>query len=236
MPTSTVSRNTRIKIQIDSPGLAQENMSCDESLFFSGEENQTKQISLRFYSWKNPAISFGYRQKIEQLIDSSKAQKLNIELIKRITGGGMVLHQPGELTYALVIPLSFLNQSLIGSYKYLSEIIIKALEKIGVSASLASRRGILRSNDNLCFARPVKYEILSGQKKLVGSAQKRGKFVLLQHGSIALAPRLEVFSRLLDCSVIDQGQTNILECGGRSLEYTELAERIGAEFKATLAY
>jgi lipoate-protein ligase A len=204
-------------------------MSRDEAFFLAAENNSFGQILLRFYSWQKPAISFGYRQKIEELVDIKKAAALGIELISRITGGGMVCHQPGELTYCLVAPLDVFPGSTLSACRQISEIIISGLQKVGVSAVLASRQGIDRADDDLCFARPTKYEVLANGKKLVGSAQKRGRQVLMQHGSIALEKMLPVFAELLNIeNEIDQ--ISIEEILKRKVNYREVAKVIGEEF------
>lgn len=206
-------------------------MSRDEDLFLKNEKSKRQKIILRFYSWKKPAISFGYRQDINKLIDVKKAKELGIELVKRITGGGMVFHQPGELTYCLIAPLNLFSGGIISSYKDISELIIKGLSKIGIQSLLASRAGIVRAVNNICFIRPTKYEILVNDKKLVGSAQKRGRFSLLQHGSIALNHRLELFDRLLDCRELDKQQISVAQILDRNINYKYLAKVLSEEFK-----
>lgn len=204
-------------------------MSRDEELFLLAESNLLRELRIVFYSWQKPAISFGYRQKIEQLVDIQKAKALGVELVSRITGGGMVCHQPGELTYCLIAPLDVFPGGTISACRQISEIIISGLKNIGIPAVLASRTGVDRADDNLCFARPTKYEILAKDKKLVGSAQKRGRQVLLQHGSIALEKTLPVFHELLNINEsIDQ--ISIEEILGRKINYCEVAKVMGEEF------
>jgi len=236
--------------EIDPPQTAHTNMQKDEALFAAQEAARQPQIHLRFYSWLNPAVSFGYAQKPEKLLDLNKAEKLGVETVKRITGGGMVFHQPGELTYAFTAPLSALPEGIIPSCNFISEIFIRALQKIGVKAELAVRAGFdgayLR---DICFALPAKYEVVCNGKKLLGSAQKRGRRVLLQHGSLALEPPLPVFAELADLTKLNQ--TNIRENMHNDMHYNmynsmhnnmyenmhnytykELAAIIGAEFSA----
>jgi len=199
-----------IDLELDPPQNARANMQKDAALFTAQETARQPETHLRFYSWAGPAVSFGYAQKPEKLLNLTKARKLGVETIVRITGGGMVFHQPGELTYALVAPLSALPKGIIPSCNFISEIFIRALQKIGVKAELAARAGFngdyLR---DICFARPAKYEVVCNGKKLLGSAQKRGRRVLLQHGSLALEPPLPVFAELADVTKLNQ--TNIQE-------------------------
>jgi lipoate-protein ligase A len=223
-----------IELEIDAPQNAAANMQKDAALFTAHEARAAQNIHLRFYSWLRPAVTFGYAQKPEKLIDLKKAAALGVETALRITGGGLVLHQPNELTYSFIAPLVVLPDGIIPSCNFISEIFISALRKIGIVAELAARAELTQSLTNrqerdICFARPVKYEVVCGGKKLLGSAQKRGKYSLLQQGSLPLAPPLAVFAELIDLTKLRQ--TNIQECAGRGYKYTELAEIIGREFE-----
>ncbi|MDR1453950.1 MAG: hypothetical protein LBJ25_08275 [Candidatus Margulisbacteria bacterium] len=232
-----------IELEIDAPQSAAANMQKDAVLFAAQEARAVKNIHLRFYSWDRPAITFGYAQRPEKLLDLPQAGRLGVETASRITGGGLVLHQPNELTYSLVAPLAALPDGILPSCNFISEIFIKALRKIGAAAALAaravgdckpvreqSRTAVFTGEYDraVCFARPVKYEVVCGGKKLLGSAQKRGRHSLLQQGALALDPPLPVFAELIDMSKLNQ--TNLKECAGRAYKYTELAEIIGQEF------
>ncbi|MDR1114488.1 MAG: hypothetical protein LBL50_05300 [Candidatus Margulisbacteria bacterium] len=219
-----------IELEIDSPQNAAANMQKDAALFDAHEARASRNIHLRFYSWIKPAVTFGYAQKPEKIIDLKKTEELGVETAKRITGGGLVLHQPNELTYSLVAPLAALPRGIMPSCNFISEVFIRALQKIGVQAELAARAGFDGEYArDICFARPTKYEVVCGGQKLLGSAQKQGRHSLLQHGSLALEPPLAVFAEFMDMSKLNQ--TNLQECAGREYQYTELAEISGEEFK-----
>ena len=233
-----------IELEIDFPQNAAVNMQKDAALFAVHEARAARNIHLRFYSWTKPAITFGYAQRPEKLVDLKKTKELGMETARRITGGGLVFHQPNELTYCLAAPLAALPDGIIPSCNFISEIFIRALRGIGVNAELAARDKLPEGDERLaaragfdgryereiCFARPAKYEVVCGGRKLLGSAQKRGRHSLLQHGSLALEPPLPVFAELLEPRRLNQ--TNLQECAGRKYKYTELAEIIGEEFKA----
>ena len=74
------------------------NMAVDDYLFRSlGEEPQT---TVRFYSWLKPTASLGYSQKVERVLDLEYCKQNGIDVVRRITGGKMVLHFR-ELTYSV---------------------------------------------------------------------------------------------------------------------------------------
>jgi len=77
-----------------------QNMATDEYLF---ELCRGEGISaaLRFYEWKPPAVSLGYSQPFH-LLDLEKCRERGIDVVRRMTGGGAILHCE-ELTYCFVI-------------------------------------------------------------------------------------------------------------------------------------
>ena len=62
------------------------------------------QAFLRFYRWKPYCISLGFNQLLES-IDSERAKKDNIDIVRRPTGGRAILHAE-ELTYSVVYPVN----------------------------------------------------------------------------------------------------------------------------------
>jgi lipoate-protein ligase A len=78
------------------------------------------------------------------------------------------------------------SKGLLDSYKKISAAFHLAFRKIGVSAESKSQRekGRVLAGSPLCFQSSSYGEILIGNKKVVGSAQKRWDDGLLQQGSI----------------------------------------------------
>ncbi len=150
--------------------------------------------TLRFYTWSPVAISLGYHQSSFpnhwQRITWNGAP---VELVRRPTGGRAVLHQ-GDLTYAVVT--SGLNGSRIQVYQQLCEFLIQGWRRLGVELQYGvAGRGYIH-NPN-CFGTATGADlVLSDGSKLIGSAQlKRGQ-VILQHGSMRLAPDKELFEQV----------------------------------------
>jgi len=228
--------NKTWQFRVDAPQTGIENLTLDHRLFQNHEFGPEESGSiLRFYSWVTPTISFGYSQAIEDLVDSQKAKQLGIECVKRITGGGMVFHQPGELTYCLIMNLDdpLLPRGLMSSFNFISEIIIRALNNIGVKSYLASKKGVSLFQEAVCFSRPTRYEILANNKKLVGSAQKRGKRTLMQHGSIAIDQRLTLFDQLINIKSLKLSQIAINDLVEHPLSWQEVAKPLLNAFKET---
>jgi len=172
----------------DIPLSASENMRKDLDIFNSYEKGEKEYPSLRIYSWKNKAISLGYSQKTEEEIDIQKASAHGLEIVKRPTGGGIVFHDVGEITYSIFAKLDdpVFPRGLISSYKKISSALVSALNVVGIPVVISEKRHVFKKGENyqLCFSYPSEYEILYDGKKIVGSAQKRGRRAFMQQGSI----------------------------------------------------
>ena len=108
------------------------NMALDEALF-EAMPRIGKPV-LRFYGWTEPAASFGYFQKFE---DVERAMLLR-PLVRRPTGGGIVPHD-ADWTYSLVFPTShdWYSLTAIESYRRVHEWIQAAFAKLNTETQLA---------------------------------------------------------------------------------------------------
>ena len=161
------------------------NMAIDEFLFQSlGEEPKTY---LRFYRWERPTVSLGYSQNISEVVDVKSCQNQGIDIVRRMTGGKLVLHHK-EVTYSLCSSDSeTFTSTLLDSYKLISQALMRGLEKMGLKPCLADAPPDSYVRGNLpCFSYPARNEIEMNGKKIVGSAQKRAGSKFIQHGSIPL--------------------------------------------------
>src|SRR5512135_2244055 len=91
---------TETWLLLDSPADgAAWNMALDEALLRTAA-NRHRPL-LRFYSWRQPAVSIGYFQKFPAHLAGK------YELVRRPTGGGLVYHGDGvDTTYTIVAPPS----------------------------------------------------------------------------------------------------------------------------------
>jgi lipoate-protein ligase A len=222
---------------ITSPGLSgAANMEYDRRLFRDCEAGLIP-ATLRIYSWRPSCITLGYAQKIVKQIDVARAESLGYDVVQRPTGGGIVFHNEAEVTYSLVVPFAdpLLPKDLIASYKIISEAVVVGLQKLGVSAEVKMTRDSRQATrDNLCFSYPTEYEIVADGRKLVGSAQKRGKNAMLQQGSVFVRrPAAAVFS-VLKKPFLEPRAVSLEELMGRQESFEELKEALVAGFRARL--
>ena len=156
-------------------------MSVDEALLELAREQPP---TLRLYTWTQPSLSLGYRQRGGDWLE--RCRLAGVEPVRRVTGGGAVLHA-GDLTYAVVAPhgADGVPAGLDGSYLRIRELLLEALQSLELDAvPAAGTAGAERQP--ACFAGSTGHEIELSGRKLVGSAQRRVSWGFLQHGSIRL--------------------------------------------------
>ncbi|BBG65889.1 lopoate-protein ligase A [Hydrogenimonas sp.] len=177
-------------------GSAHWNMAVDEALLDRFGEDDTP--ILRLYRWE-PSLSFGRFSKPLGSIDLALAGKSGVSCVRRITGGGILVHG-GDLSYSIILPSSFAKKRGIkGSYRFLCRFLIRLYEKLGLSAGFVAesqkeekkpsqllRTGLFTRGSNICLAGNEEYDILIDGRKMGGNAQRHTKRAMLQHGSIPL--------------------------------------------------
>ena len=131
---------------------------------------------LRLYTWRQPAISYGYFQKYPAHLAGQ------YEIVRRPTGGGLVYHV-NDTTYTIVIPLCHLLYRLSTHDAY------RAIHR-AVATALTTQTELLRQakaphGQYECFQNPVAGDVVAGNQKLAGGAQRRGRGGVLHQGSIA---------------------------------------------------
>ena len=166
-------------------------MALDEALL----RNALRPV-LRFYRWRAPAASFGYFSRFEEVRNLSDER----ELVRRWTGGGIVMHGQ-DLTYSFVVPAAHSLYERGGReiYSSLHRAITGALAHSGVKATLATSTA--RRVSDACFANPVYADVLIGGRKVAGAAQRRTRGGLLQQGSIQLNRLAQDFARDLSVAI-----------------------------------
>ena len=182
--TSTAAHKTWLLLN-SGPGDPACNMALDEVLLAAIE--QLGHPLLRFYGWARPAATFGYAQRWAHVIALTTLRPL----IRRPTGGGLVLHD-GDWTYSVVLPPNHDWSRLRAreSYRRVHDWVRESLADMGLAATLApqARPGV----PGACFAGAEELDVLYADGKIAGAAQRRNRQGLLIQGSVRPPdPRLD---------------------------------------------
>jgi len=169
------------------------NMAFDEWLFARAYK-EAGAVYLRLYSWYPGGITFGRNQRKELALELTKIGSTPV--IRRITGGRAIYHDPSEITYSIVANTETLYNSVFGgtwheSFDKIAEALTIFLKKLGITSEYIRRSSPVSNRFDFfhkapCFASVARHEIVTGKKKIVASAQRRVGTTFLQHGSIKL--------------------------------------------------
>jgi lipoate-protein ligase A len=172
------------------PQDAYTNMAVDEALL-EGQIGSGSPPTVRFYSWRPPAISLGCTQEIET-IDLESCRISGIGVVRRITGGRAILHED-DFTYSITAREDnpIVQGTLMNTYRKISQALLAGLQQLGVQAAFAPgdrnpEAGAAFGGAAACFAASSQYELTTGGKKIIGSAQRRKQGAVLQQGSLPL--------------------------------------------------
>ena len=179
---------------------------------------------LRVYRWARPAVSFGYFERWEPILEAHPAR----DAVRRWTGGGVVLHGE-DFTYSLLVPRCGDAAGLGpgGSYGVIHGALCAALGDVGIGAGRAGVPG--EKISQACFENPVLHDVLVGARKVAGAAQRRTRLGLIHQGSIQ---GLDLPSGFGGAFAARLGEV----VRARSFDVMPAAERLAAEKYGTRAW
>lgn len=161
------------------------NMAADETLLAAAARGVA---SLRFYDWTEATLSLGYFQP--ERLRHEDEQLGRLSFVRRPSGGDTLVHHH-ELTYALALPAGPPWQTnLCRGSAWLCKmhtILAAALADLGVSVRLHQPSGEEPLPGPLCFRHFAAGDLQIGAAKVAGSAQRRQRGALMQHGALLLA-------------------------------------------------
>jgi lipoate-protein ligase A len=179
-------------------------MAEDAARFAALESGQAPPVaSVRWFRWDRPTLSLG-RGQDPATLDLDRCAEDGVPVVVRPTGGRAVFHAD-EWTYAALVPLAhpLLGGSLRASCRALVAWVAGSLEDAfgvvgdaeGAPSTGPATPGAL--DRAACFGKSFGYELSVGRRKLMGSAQRRGRVALLQQGSLLVGPGQERLARYL---------------------------------------
>ncbi len=155
-------------------------MAADEVLLDSAAHEVA---SLRFYGWSEATVSLGYFQHHEQRREHP--QLLGLPWVRRPSGGATLVHHH-ELTYCLALPIR--SRGLTGEpWLRMHQVIARALATFGVRAHPHVPTESDPFAGLLCFEHFTAGDLILDSAKITGSAQRKQRGAVMQHGGILLA-------------------------------------------------
>lgn len=156
------------------------NLSIEESIFrlFNGSG-----YDFTLWLWhNNPSVIIGYSQDVKHEVDLEYCRIANIEIVRRLSGGGAVYHDMGVVNISLIVNVEKHREFMDVEYTYrvVSKPIVKLLRDLNVDAVFKAPNGVF-IND----------------LKIAGFAQYRSQNTLLVHSSVLFSANLDNLYRSL---------------------------------------
>ncbi|MBP7478067.1 MAG: hypothetical protein KA797_06050 [Chitinophagales bacterium] len=130
-----------------------------------------------FFSYVNePCLVLGKNQHAYNEVHWSIIQNRQLKIARRISGGGTVYHDQGNLNFCFI---SSLSRNKINHYTHSTGLIAEALVAMGIPCSMNERNAIVLENGN----------------KITGSAQFTSRTSILSHGTILYKADLDALQK-----------------------------------------
>ena len=153
------------------------NLALEQTLF----ESLTPHSPGYFLLWHNgPSIIVGRHQNTVQELNEALVQRYGLAVVRRLTGGGAVYHDAGNLNFSFLQPCTGAEQGRALDFAPFLNPIVAALASLGVQAEFSSRN-----------------DLTVGARKVSGSAQLRRPQGILHHGTLLVDLDLDMLGAVL---------------------------------------
>ncbi|MGW7831325.1 lipoate--protein ligase [Staphylococcus xylosus] len=151
------------------------NNITDPTLNLAMEEyvlkNMPKDDSYFLFYINRPSIIIGKNQNTIEEVNQSYIDEQGIDVVRRISGGGAVYHDTGNLNFSFVTDD---DGNSFHNFQKFTEPIVEALKSLGVDAKLSGRN-----------------DIQVGEAKISGNAMVKVKDRMFSHGTLMLNSELD---------------------------------------------
>ncbi len=186
------------------------NLAAEEYIFNNLDKNQDYLLL-----WQNcNAVIIGRHQTTIEEINREYVQAHDVQVVRRLSGGGAVYHDLGNLNYTLIIN----TQTSLYDFKVLSIPVVQALQRLGVKAEFTGRNDL----------------VIDG-KKISGAAQMIKQGRLLHHGTLLFHSDLDMLEKVLSVKLDKIESKGIKSVRSRVTNICDTAPQLTIEsFKSEL--
>lgn len=173
------------------------NMALDQALLSDLKEERDSILHL--YEWEGDSATYGHFIEPEKFLNIEGVRTKGLDLAKRPTGGGIIFHL-SDLAFSVLVPSSdpSFSQNPLDNYAFVNNRVREAIGKmIQLPTELLPEESTPLDTHckNFCMAKPTKYDVMIGGKKVGGAAQRKTRDGYLHQGSITIGLLSEEYLR-----------------------------------------
>lgn len=174
----------------------------------------------------HPAVFVGVHQNTWTEVNVEYCRANNIQIVRRMNGGGAVYHEMGSFCFSAFFPREMFAQTDQEIYQLFAEPVIRTCADYGLAAAFGGRN-----------------DILIGNRKIYGSAQFSWYSAFVQSGTFLVNMNFEAMERSLtphtlkfagkSASTISERVTSLSREVGQVIDPQEVMQRFAAHFSTT---
>jgi len=148
------------------------NLALEEHLL----RNVAVDVPLLLLYVNAPSVIIGRNQNVVEEVDPFFVREQGIQVVRRLSGGGAVYHDLGNLNFSFIVP----GQRDLHNYARFLEPVIGVLRELGLQAELRDKSAIFANG-----------------KKVSGNAQFSARQRMLSHGTLLFRSNLDHLRRAI---------------------------------------
>ena len=177
--------------------------------------------TIRF--WQNPpSVIIGQFLNPKNVVNLAACEELGIMVIRRVSGGGAVYHDYGNINYSIFVKKESLETHLRAavedvekSYTIFCRGVIEGLKMLGIDSY------------------SIKGNIMIQGKKVSGSAQHRLYDAILHHGTLMVNVNMEMLGQVLGISNPKESLINLCEALPNKISLDKIRKALKNGFEKT---
>jgi lipoate-protein ligase A len=214
-------------------------MAVDEAIL-DGVIKERSPETIRFFDFEPRAVTVGRLQRLDaSLLDACR--RSNVDLVRRLTGGRMVVHAE-DFTFSFVVRASnpLFGGTIYQTYQAVSAPFLSTLRCMGIpvewrKAAIFAEKGksSTASKSSLCFDAVSRYEIVVQGRKIVGISQYRRADTILVQGTLLLGKPEALYRMLFGSATSTGGFSSVADAHQGPVDFSMMASSLRTEIEGT---